>query len=520
MGKGRRRPKLSPERSWRPPAWTAAAVLALFATLVSAWLCQHVFDGIPHLTDGVSYAFQARVFSSGHLWLPPPAVPEAFAVGNILLTESRWASQHTPGWPALLAAGYLLGAPWLVSPVLLGLAVFGVFRLGRTLYDDLTGLLGALLLAVSPFALILGATFLSHVPTLCVTIWTLVALADGRKTDEVRPLLLAGFLAGLAAAVRPYTAASFLFPAGVWLIWRAAPRVALRRAAFVVAGAALPLLLFALFNAAIWGHPLRTVYSTALPSLGPTGSPPMFSLTFLRDHLPRFLVDLNRDPWAEPWPDLLPLLFLLPRKNRRAGDGLLLACPVALVLAHGVFQHYDVLHAGPRYATETLGPLALLVARGLIAGAALLHERLDGLRVPPALQSTLFVSLAGVLLWFPLGRRLPELMEINSKAYCGQTHEPLRRDGAEKVGEDALILVSGTVPQISYSGFALLNDLDPRKGRRVYALDYRLRREELMAAYPRLEVWKLFVGLATPPSKDPIAIPAYEVRRVTWERVR
>ncbi|MFI5181175.1 MAG: glycosyltransferase family 39 protein [Thermoanaerobaculia bacterium] len=522
MGKGRRPPKPLREGFWRPPAWVAAVVLALFATILSAWLCQRVFEGIPHVTDGVAYAFQARVFASGRLWLAPPPVPEAFEIGNVVLSEDRWVAKYPPGFPALLSLGYLLHLPGLVNPVLLGLAVFGVFRLGRTLYDAPTGLLGALLLAISPFALIYGATFLSHVPTLCVTVWAFDAIARGRKSDGVRPLLLAGFLAGLAAAIRPYTAAALLLPAGVWLLWRAAPRVALRRAALVLGGAVLPLLLHAGFNAVVWGNPLQTGYTFGESTERLTGTSGHYSspLALLRDHLPRYLVDLNRDPWAEPWPDLLPLLFLLPRRSRRAGDGLLLACTLATVLAHSVYWSYDMLHSGPRYATEALGPLALLVARGLTAVVALLHGRLEGLRVPHALQITLFFSIAGVLLWFPLGRRLPELMEINSKAYCGQTHQPLHRDGGEKVGENALILVSGNLPMISYSGLALLNEPDPQAGGRVFALDYRLRREELMEAYPRQQVWQLAIFLESVRPENALLIPAYGIRRVLWTRVR
>ncbi|HQR44792.1 MAG TPA: glycosyltransferase family 39 protein [Thermoanaerobaculia bacterium] len=520
MPKVRQPPKPPRGDVRRPPAWLAAAALALFATVLSAWICLHVFEKIPHVTDAVSYAFQARIFASGRLFLPPPAVPEAFAVGNVVLTESRWASQHTPGWPAILSLGYLVDAPWLVCPVLLGLAVFGVFSLGRALYDDRTGLLGALLLAISPFALVFGGTFLSHVPALCVTTWALAALARGRKTDRTGPLLLAGFLAGMAPAVRPYTAAALLLPAGVWLIWRTAPRVAFRRAALVTAGAALPLLLLAGFNAEVWGHPLRTGYSVAYPSLRLSGSWDMFGLRFLPDHLPRYLVGLNRDPWAEPWPDLLPLLFLLPRTRRREGDGLLLSCSLALVLAHSVFQFLDELHAGPRYAVEALGPLALLLARGLISGAGLLKERLSALRVPDGARTLLFGALAAVLVWFPLGRRLPELLEVNSRAYGGQTLEPLRRSGGEKVGPDALILISGTWVEATYAGFALLNDVDPAKGRRVYAIDYRLKRDELAAAYPRDEIWKLYVDIASWPSEKRFAQPTYEIRRVLWTRVR
>lgn len=522
MGKSRRPPKPPKTRPRQFPAGVSAALLGLFATLLAAWLSLHVFEGIPHVTDGVAYAFQGRVFASGHLFLPPPPVPEAFEIGNVVLTENRWAGKYPPGFPALLSLGYLLHAPWLVNPVLLGLAVLGVFRLGRTLYDAQTGLLGALLLAISPFALIFGATFLSHVPALCVTIWTLEELARARKSDEARPLLLAGFLAGFGAAVRPYTAAALLLPAGVWMVWRAAPRVALRRAALVLAGAALPLLLQAGFNTAVWGSPLRTGYTVGNSTERLTGTEGLYSspLVLLRNHLPLYLVDLNLDPWAEPWPDLLPFVFLFPRRNRRAGDGLLLACALSLVVAYSFYWHYDPLHAGPRYAFEALGPLALLLARGLSAGAALFHERLSAVRVPDGVQALFFVPLAGLLLWFPLGRRLPELMETNSRAYCGQTLAPLRWPGAEKVGPDALVLVSGSWSGPSYASLALLNHVDPRKGRRVYALDVRARREELIAAYPRKEVWKLFIDLASTPPVRRFALSGYDIRHVIWNRVR
>jgi hypothetical protein len=514
--------KLTRSGTGPPPCLFAAAALALLATLFAAWLSRRAFEGIPHVSDGVAYAFQGRVFASGRLWLAPPPVPQAFGIGNVVLSENRWAGKYPPGFPLLLSVGYLLNVPWLVDPVLLGLAVFGVFRLGRTLYDAPTGLLAAFLLAISPFALVLGATFLSHVPALCVAIWTLEALARGRKTDDARPLLLAGFLAGVAVAIRPYTAAALLFPAGVWLVWRAAPRVVLRRAALVLAGAALPLLLHAGFNAAVWGNPLQTGYTFGSFTERLTGTPGRYIPPFVLflDHFPRYLVDLNRDPWAEPWPDLLPLVFLFPRRKRRGEDSMLLACALSLVVAYSVYWHYDPLHSGPRYAAEALGPLALLVARGLFAGEEFLRERLSALRVPQGARVLLVAALAGLLVWFPLGRRLPRLVEANSRAYGGQTLEPLSWPGAEKVGPDALVLVSGPWLGPSYAAFALLNDIDPRKGRRVYAIDVPERRNELLAAFPREQVWEVFVGIAPWHSKDRFAVTAFEVRRVVWNRIR
>jgi hypothetical protein len=522
MERTRRPPKPAKAQRGRIPVPAIAALLGLFATVLSAWLCWRVFEGIPHVSDGVSYAFQARIFASGRLWLAPPPVPEVFETGDVVLTADRWASKYPPGFPLLLAVGYLVRVPWLVNPVLLGLAVFGVFRLGRTLYDEVTGLLAAGLLAISPFALILGASYLSHTSALCVSIWALEAFVSGRRTDRARPLLLAGLLAGIAFAIRPYTAAALLLPAGLWTLWGAGPRVALRRAALVVTGAALPLALHASFNAAVFGHPLQTGYALANPTERMTGTRGNYSspLALLRDHFPRFLVDLNRDPWAWPWPDLLPLLVLLRRKSRRSGDLLLAACSLSLVLAYSFFWLYELQHAGPRYAFETLGALSLLVARGLMSGAVLLSETSLWLRAPAALKASLLLALAGLLVYFPLGRRLPAMMTIHSRAYYGQTLEPLRRPGAEKVGPDALVLVAGTWPWASYASFALLNELDPRQGRRVYTLDVRARREEVLAAYPRQEVWKVFVDIAPWRSDERFAEPGCELRRVIWNRAR
>ena len=123
-------------KSWPVRPALLVVGLALFAAAVSAFLGQRVFGGVPHVADGVSYAFQGKIFAAGRLWLEPPLVPDAFKSQNILLGATRWCGIYPPGFPLLLAAGWLVGAPFLVNPVLLGLAVVGVFRLGRALFDE------------------------------------------------------------------------------------------------------------------------------------------------------------------------------------------------------------------------------------------------------------------------------------------------------------------------------------------------------------------------------------------------
>jgi hypothetical protein len=153
------------------------AALAAAALGLAVLIAGSVLELVPHVTDAVSYLFQGRILASGRLYEPPPAVPALFAQENVLLTPTRWCSKYPPGWPLLLALGWRLHAPWLMSPLLLALAVAGVWLAGRRLYDPATGLLAAAALACSPFALLMAADAMAHVPALCASAWCLAMLA-------------------------------------------------------------------------------------------------------------------------------------------------------------------------------------------------------------------------------------------------------------------------------------------------------------------------------------------------------
>ena len=55
---------------------------------------------------------------------------EAFAVNNVILTADRWCGKYPPGFPLLLAAGWLAGAPWPRKPPPFRPGGYGPFRLG------------------------------------------------------------------------------------------------------------------------------------------------------------------------------------------------------------------------------------------------------------------------------------------------------------------------------------------------------------------------------------------------------
>lgn len=502
--------------SWaRQPAFLAG-LLALFATAASALLGQQVFGGVPHTADGISYAFQGKIFAAGLPWLEPPPVPDAFKSQNILLDSARWCGIYPPGFPLLLAFGWLVGTPFLVNPVLLGLAVVGVFRLGKALFDEPTGLLGSLLLAVSPFALLMGAGFMGHVAGLCVFTWCLAFLAESGANDGARPLVLAGFLGSFGIIVRPQAAVFFLLPALVGVLIRRRKDAA-RAAGWLALGGAAPLAFLLAYNFALSGHPLRMAYLVWDPNLSFTYG--LSPTQLFASHFPWFLHDLNATVWGYPSGDLPLLALLLIPAPRRRRDAWLFSCALGLLVGFSFYRFYEINHSGPRYAFEALGALALLVARALRAGGSLGASLLgrpgrEGFVAGAAALAVAFLAI------FPLARLLPVQAEALSHAYHAHTPEPLRRLAAAGVGPSALVLVAGNTVEWTYGSFLLANGLDPRHAPRVFVRDLPEKRAELLAAYPRSEVWRVNITLDPQPYPNAWIDNTWDVVDVVWSRLR
>jgi 4-amino-4-deoxy-L-arabinose transferase-like glycosyltransferase len=499
-------------------------LLALFAAGTSLLISSAVLDRIPHVTDGVSYAFQGKIFASGRLFLEPPPVPALYAHENVLVTATRWCSKYPPGWPLLLAIGWLIGAPWIIGPLLLGLSVIGAWRLGRALFDPATGWLAAAALAVSPFALMMSAGFLAHGPALCAGVWCLALLAEGMEGGRRGRLAAAGLLGGLMFLIRPFTAVALLGPAVVWALARLRRSLDRRRflaaTGWIVLGALPCAAAFLFYNRAMFGGALTSGY-TAYDAVQ-YGSVAAMSVSpgeALARNLPWYLAHLNRCLWGFPWPDLLVFLPLLwPRRPGRGRDAMLAACAASLILGHCFYFYRDVIYSGPRFAFEALGPLSILAARSLLTVYAGLGMLLQRVRAPEP-RRLLRLAVAGIgcaiLLFFPLGRRLPAQMVRHSQWYLAVSGEPLRRMAEAGVGRDALVFVSGT--PWCYSALFLANDF-PLTAGRVLVRDIPPLRQAALRAYPRREVWqaRVIVDIPDPENAPDVAKPV----EVSWTRLR
>src|SRR3984893_18943719 len=107
-----------------------SAIFLVEALLIAFVLLQR----FPPSGDDYSYLYQAKLFASGKMYAEDPlydlANPLHHCVVMSCMTDDqgRRFSKYSPGWPALLALGALLGVPWLIDPVLGGVLGFLVLR--------------------------------------------------------------------------------------------------------------------------------------------------------------------------------------------------------------------------------------------------------------------------------------------------------------------------------------------------------------------------------------------------------
>lgn len=257
-----------------PSLVTRCSVLVaiLFAFAVASHVAISVLGRIPHVQDSVTYLFQAQTLARGAVTAPAPPLATAehtahFDQEFLLVRDGRWFGKYPPGYPAVLALGVLARAPWLVNPLLAALTVALFYALARRFRQTTdhrppppaslntaplntapptTDLLAPLLLATSPFFLVMSGSLMAHTTelfwtTLFMLAW-ITALARRpahrhpgraislvtRHSSHVTPWpLLAGVALGMLFLTRQYTAATIGLSFGAG--WLVAQRLAGRR---------------------------------------------------------------------------------------------------------------------------------------------------------------------------------------------------------------------------------------------------------------------------------------------------
>lgn len=373
-----------------PGLWFAlvlGGLASVFAVLAGLLL----FRGLPTLVDGMVALLQGRMLAAGKasLLLPEPAA--AWMIPNTVLTPLGWISQYPPFPSLLLAGGYKLHAVWLIQPLLVGVTVFFSALLFQRLLPERPEVarFGSILLVASPFLILLGGGYLSHVPAAAFAAVALYAAARARSGSWWWALLVGGS-SGAVVASRPWfgLVVTVCLPAALWALdaFRGGARrtggggkglawLSSRLVAAVLGGIPFAVML-GWYNRHFFGHFLRLGYSVAFG--------PAHDLGF------------HRDPWGNLYGpmqalgftalDLLGLgiylletplpavalvgTYLLLRPRGPRGRSLVLAWALLPVLANVLYWHHGS-HLGPRMLYEAAPAWLFLTALAAVYLAGL-----------------------------------------------------------------------------------------------------------------------------------------------------
>jgi len=481
---------LAPVRRWMSlPRTTYVICASLIALTTTILMARFGYTCMPRSYDGIANMFQAMIFASGRLTLPPPPHPTAFLNFGVI-QEPGWCSYYPPGYSAVLSIGMLLGSAWLVNPILTALSVPAIEKIAHRFFGKPTAALSVLIFALSPFVPIVGASFRNHALTLSLLAWSTALFLDSRERRGM--FVLSGLIGGAALLTRPYTAS--LWYIGLFLGTGLHVKKQLWRRLLPFAMGGIPGLIVAVLY-----NKLQTGGSLAPPPVYLYGEE--FGLGFgpriLGDHT--FLRAISFTTTRIEgigrlflgWP--FPVL-LLPITTAILGwsqSGLktrlwpILLPPLLLVLGYAVFWYLEVWH-GPRFIYSALITLAPIVAHSMYILPRKIRSILplgqQGF-VRPWLAATALLSVLYSLIvtW-------PNVIDIYGDHYGCQVDLP---DLAETLppGEKLIFFspVSSLKPDYGW-GF-LMNDIE-LDGEFVVAIDGGVEQNSrIMELFPDRQVY-------------------------------
>lgn len=183
---------------------------AFAAAFLSLGYVVFYLRGGPRIIDATSYFLEGRALAHGKFaWTVP--FPTASFRGRFMLFHdpASVGVVFPPGYPLLLAAGFLVGAPMVIGPVIAAALVAATFLVTRELCgrdepsaDAIATLAGALSIACATLRYHTADTMAHGASALGITVALACALS-GRRTGRVAYHILAGLAVGWVMATRP-----------------------------------------------------------------------------------------------------------------------------------------------------------------------------------------------------------------------------------------------------------------------------------------------------------------------------
>ncbi|HEY3444091.1 MAG TPA: hypothetical protein VGK29_25295 [Paludibaculum sp.] len=462
----------------RPRLPLAAATLTCIA---AALLNQTVYQAQPHLQDEVAHLHAARSFAAGRILMPPPPVPQAFDYYLLDLRPDHTSLAPPPGYPLLLVPAVWLGAPWLVNALLGGLNVGLLYLLLRKLYEPPVPLLGALLLAASPWHLFLAMSFMNHTPVLTAILLASLGVLHG----SVAAAAGAGAALGWLSFNRPLDAAAFAGLCLIWMFVRRGPWPALLASSVAVGALVLP------YNHAITGNALKLpladyldrVFGAGTNALGfganrgfpwPLDPFPGHGLPDVIVNAQLNLSTLNTELFGWASGSLIFLLAFVAIRKWSPADRWMAAIAVSTVAVYSLYWFSGGPDFGPRYWFMLLMPAIALTARGIV----LARERYGD-------RTFLLAALLSLSAWVTF---VPWRSLDKYYGYLGMTPQLQQLATREHFGRSLVVIRGPSFPD--YAAVAWTNPVDWQGDGPVYARDAGPGVvDKLRAAYPDRPVW-------------------------------
>lgn len=516
--------------------------LASSVVVIAGALAWFVYEAHPHVPDEVIYLLHARYLADGMLAMPLPPVPAGFDLDLMHYEPARWYSPVPPGWPMVLSLGVLMGAPWLVNPLLAGIAVLLTYLVMGRIGSGREARLTTLLLATSPWFLFMAMNFMTHTATLVFALAAALGVAVARQRGSWLPGLAGGLAVGATALVRPLEGLVTAVLVGLWSLGARGRRVRFAPSAALVAGTLAVGLLDRPYNAALTGSAgefpimayIDKYYTPGSNDLGFGSNRGLgwSGLDPFPGHGPADVVvnaALNTAQWnveLRGWPVgavvLVTLVLTVAARQRRPSDWWFLIAIAAVIGAHTFYWFSGGPDFGARYWYLIIVPCCALIARGL----GILDETPEArsrARAPARAVALVMVAAALVLYipWRSVGKY---------RHYRGMRADVRHLARQHGFGR-SLVLVRGK-RHPDYASAATYNPLDLHADVPIYAWDVSPEvRAKVLNAYPDRTVWiidgptrtgaefRLIAGPLTPAQARTTSVPPHSTARHEYDPV-
>lgn len=438
--------------------FNAVIPLLLIGTIVYAFILithigKSILENIPHSQDEVAYLFQVKIFHLGKLFFP--SLPEnlrRFFDHEFIVNNGKWFGGYTPGTSLFLALGEIFKIANFITPIFGILSLIFIFFLAKSFFSNKVAILSITLMLISPFFLLLSASYMSHTPALFFTVSTLYFLAK-------RYYFLSGTMLGLLFITRPFNSlllalfiSLYLFVKFVIILIKTKMKVSVdfHKLFKIFAKTSFPLIIFISFqffyNYILSGSILKfppniySPYNTV--GFGQKGLEWPLEFTPLNSLKNVTFNFYSLTDMLFAWPYFLTLSFIpfaFLAKNKVV-PLLLLMLFFVHVLAYffyfGMGTFYD-----PRYWFESIFALIMLTAAGIINLFVMLKNRFG--RIPA------FMSIACIALTLIIygNIRLFSILNLH-KGYNG-----MHKVAVPNVEKPALIFIEGQGAWLEYGRY-------------------------------------------------------------------